>query len=89
MGSNVETPLECIAPKCKKPIIGRGVVVCPLDDDGTPYDPGAMHPNCFEELIETLFKSEATALFQIGIGSVQDIWAGMNTESDEQAGITD
>lgn len=86
---NIETPLECTSPKCKKPIIGRGVVVCALDEDNNPTEPGAMHPTCFEELIHILFTSEATALFQIGIGSVQDIWVGMNTDSDEEAGISD
>lgn len=59
------------------------------EDPGAWGDPAVLHPNCFEGVYQELFKQEATTIIQIGIGSVQDIWAGLNTESDEEAGIED
>lgn len=82
-------PIQCGGECDKGEVTGIGVVAIPILDDDSLGEASVFHTTCFEELLQQLYKTEMHALFQIGIGPVSDIWAGMNTESDEQAGITE
>ena len=85
-------PEDIMCASCQKVLLGRGALVVPVEihEDGQEYGtPLPLHQTCFIEVFDSIFQQEDTAHFEIYIGTVFDLWAGLFTESDEEAGIED
>lgn len=81
--------LECAA-GCGKPLIGRVVAVIPDQEyHEEPIDetPALMHGNCYLEVFNQIFTQEKRAGFSIVIAPVFDLWAGLFTDNDAEAGV--
>lgn len=86
-------PEDMSCASCEKPLIGRGVLLVPHEDEESPTSPEEeqspmlLHPTCYIDIFNAVFQQEGTTMFEVYIGHVYDLWAGLYTESDEEAGL--
>jgi hypothetical protein len=86
-------PEDIVCNCCENTLLGRGVLLVPVvpdDAGGENYgDPMFLHQTCFLEVFDSFFKQELTTHFEMYVGTVFDIWAGLFTDDDTEAGIPD
>lgn len=85
--------IKCSLETCGEQVLGRGVLVIPVlpHADEIEYDYNNLaifHPNCYVEVFNAIFQQESiTTHYQVYIGSVFDLWAGLYTDDDDEAGV--